>query len=262
MASVLLQEERGEALWLTLNRPDDMNAVTPDLVREVTTAMEAATGRGKHRAVVITGAGRAFCAGADLKFFREVIDRPETGEARQFVEGFIEMTLAIERFPGPVIAAVNGLALAGGLEIVLSCDLVIAARSAKLGDAHANFGLVPGGGSSIRLPRKIGATAALYLLYTGAFVPAEELVACGLVNRVVPDDQLESEVGALVETLAAKSPLSLARMKTLVHDGLAQPLETALRLETSIFDIHSRSKDIQEGLTAFGEKRKPVYRGE
>jgi enoyl-CoA hydratase/carnithine racemase len=173
----------------------------------------------------------------------------------------LDMMTRLERFPRPVIAAVNGLAMAGGLELLLCCDLVIAARSAKLGDAHANFGLLPGGGSSVRLPRKIGPTRAKYLLFTGESVPAEELVAAGLVNEVVEDADLMAATRRLVAKLAVKSPLVLRRMKALVDDGLEQPSAQALRLELLASEVHAQSADLKEGLAAFVEKRQPRFTG-
>jgi enoyl-CoA hydratase/carnithine racemase len=167
----------------------------------------------------------------------------------------------LETFPMPVIAALNGLTLAGGLELTLCCDLVVAARSARLGDAHANYGLLPGGGSSVRLPRKIGPTRAKYLLYTGEFVPAEQLVAAGLVNEVVDDDMLIPATETLVTKLVNKSPLVLRRMKALVDDGLDQPSAIALRQELLVSEVHAHSYDLKEGLAAFEEKRKPLFAG-
>ena len=144
---------------------------------------------------------------------------------------------------------------------MLCCDLVLAVRSAKIGDAHANYGLLPGGGSSVRLPRKIGPTRAKYLLFTGEFVPAADLVAPGLVNEVVEDRELIKAVERLVAKLAAKSPLVLRRMKALVDDGLEQPSATALRLEILASEVHAHSHDMKEGLAAFEEKRKPHFIG-
>ena len=167
----------------------------------------------------------------------------------------------IESLPMPVIAAVNGLALAGGLELVLCCDLVLAAESARLGDAHANYGLLPGAGSSVRLPRKIGPTRAKHLLFTGELLPASALVEAGLVNRVVPDGELDAAAQKLGEALAEKSPLTLRAMKRLVDDGLEQPSQTALRLEQLALAAHLSSRDVREGLRAFREKRKPRFEG-
>lgn len=254
-------ERREGAAWVTLNRPDALNAISPEMIDELEQAMDTAEADTDTRALVLTGAGRAFCAGADLRRIRGAQQNRTRGGVDGFLDNFNRMLNRLEALPLPVIAAVNGLALAGGLEIVLCCDLVTAGQSAKLGDAHANYGLVPGGGNSIRLPRKIGQTRALYLMFTGEFVPAADLVAAGLVNFVVPDDQLKSATDELVQKMTNKSPLGLARMKRLVLDGLEQPRESALRLEILTNDLQSRSEDMQEGLAAFAEKRKPNFIG-
>ncbi len=259
MSSAVLSEVRNGAMWITLNRPEALNAITPAVVAGVNAALDRVVSDNDLKAVVLTGAGRAFCAGADLKFVR---GQPG-GEAAigPFLNTVLDMMQRIETCPRPVIAALNGLALAGGLELVLCCDLVLAARSAKLGDAHANYGLLPGGGSSVRLPRKIGPTRAKYLLFTGEFVPAEDLIAPGLVNEVVDDGELAVAVERLVAKLANKSPLVLRRMKALVDDGLEQPVATALRLEILASEVHAHSHDMKEGLAAFEEKRKPRFLG-
>jgi enoyl-CoA hydratase len=257
----LIYEKRGAAAWVTLNRPEVMNSLDPATIADLDGAMDAAQADPGVRALVVTGTGRAFCAGADLKFLGGKVG-PEGIEA---LAGFLQQILPVfnrlEALPMPVIAAVNGLALAGGLEIVLCCDLVIAAESAKIGDAHANFGLLPGGGGSVRLPRKIGPTRAKYLLYTGDFVPAADLVAAGLVNQVVPDDKLVQAVEAVIQRIVVKSPLGLRRMKQLVDDGLNQPNETALRFEILAGEAHAKSHDMSEGLAAFNGKRKPKFTG-
>ena len=167
----------------------------------------------------------------------------------------------LDRFPKPVIASLNGITLAGGLELVLCCDLVIAAQSAKIGDAHANYGLLPGGGGSVRLPRVIGPTRAKYLLYTGEFVSAEDMREAGLVNQVVDDSHLDAATQKVADTIATKSPLGLQRMKALVDDGLEQPEDTALRLELLASEVHAFSADLQEGLEAFQGKRAPRFTG-
>ena len=137
----------------------------------------------------------------------------------------------------------------------------LAAQSAKLGDAHANYGLIPGAGGSVRLPRKIGPTRAKYLMDTGEFWPAEALECAGLVNRAVPDDELDDAVAALAARISEKSPLGLAHMKQLVDDGLDQPIDVALRNEVMAVAVHSQSQDWAEGLAAFAEKRKPAFTG-
>ena len=259
MAGAVLSEIRGGAMWVTLNRPDALNAITPEVVAGINAALEQAAADNAVKAVVLTGTGRAFCAGADLKYVRSQVGGE--GAVGGFLNSVLAMMERLETCPRPVVAALNGMALAGGLELVLCCDLVIAARSAKIGDAHANYGLLPGGGSSVRLPRKIGPTRAKYLLYTGEFVPAADLVAAGLVNEVVDDAELVAAVERLVAKLAPKSPLVLRRMKALVDDGLQQPSVTALRLEILASEVHAHSHDMKEGLAAFEEKRKPQFIG-
>ncbi|QBQ99358.1 enoyl-CoA hydratase/isomerase family protein [Paraburkholderia pallida] len=256
----VVTEVRGGAMWITLNRPEAMNAISPEVVDGVGRALDEALARDDARVVVLTGAGRAFCAGADLKFVRGETGGGQSG-AGQFLASLLELLNRLERFPRPVIAAVNGLALAGGLELVLCCDLVLAARSARFGDAHANYGLLPGGGGSVRLPRKIGAARAKYLMFTGEFVPAAAMEAAGLVNEVVDDGALTQAVDALVAKIAAKSPLGVSRMKALVNDGLEQPVEVALRQELLMTALHEHSDDLREGLAAFQEKRAPRFTG-
>jgi len=255
----LVREIRQGAMWLRLNRPQAMNSLTPELVAGLAGAFDEAQSRDDVKAVVLTGTGRAFCAGVDLKFARVQMSGPAAVAA--FLQSVLDTMDRIVRFPKPVVAALNGMALAGGLELVLCCDLVIAARSATLGDSHANYGLLPGAGASVRLPRVIGATRAKYLMFTGEAASAEEMASAGLVNQVVDDERLLQAVQALVDKIAGKSPLGLRRMKALIDDGLQQPVDTALRLEMLASEVHSLSEDQREGLAAFGEKRKPAFTG-
>ncbi|WP_304622294.1 enoyl-CoA hydratase/isomerase family protein [Paraburkholderia acidipaludis] len=256
----ILIDVREQALWLTFNRPEVMNAISPGVIALAMRALDDAERRDDIRAIVLTGNGRAFCAGADLKFAQGALQGNASGTDR-FLADLLVLLNRLERLTRPVIAAVNGLALAGGLELVLCCDLVLAARSARFGDAHANYGLLPGGGGSVRLPRKIGATRAKYLMYTGEFASAESMERAGLVNAVVDDAELLDACAALVRKIAAKSPLGLARMKALVNDGLEQPVDVALRQELLVSALHQHSHDIQEGLAAFQEKRAPRFLG-
>ena len=255
-------EIRGPVAWLTLNRPAAMNALSPELLDALSEAVDRIEADVAIRAVVLTGAGRAFCAGADLAHVLDSVSESNGGAPLLAFVARAEAVLArIELLPMPVIAAVNGLALAGGLELVLCCDLVLAAESARLGDAHANYGLLPGAGGSVRLPRKLGPTRAKQLLFTGELQTASTLAAAGLVNQVVPDGELTTAAQKLGESLAEKSPLTLRAMKRLVDDGLQQPPATALRVEQLTLAAHLSSRDVREGLTAFREKRKPHFEG-
>lgn len=259
--SDVIYETRASGAWLRINRPDAMNALSVGVLDGITAGLEAAREDESVRAVVLTGAGKAFCAGADLKEVLSFRGEELVRGHREFLSYAGEVFDAIETFPKPVISAVNGLALAGGLELILCGDLVIASETARLGDAHANFGILPGGGGSVRLPRTVGPTMANYLFFTGEFLPAARLVACGLVNEVVPPDALEGRVAELVEVLATKSPLGLSRLKQLVRDGAAQEVPTAVRLELLTSEAHAHSADFLEGLTAFSEGRPPHFIG-
>jgi enoyl-CoA hydratase/carnithine racemase len=167
----------------------------------------------------------------------------------------------LHSMPKPVIAAVNGLAAGGGLEMAMMCDIVFAAESAKLGDAHSNFGMIPGGGSTYRLPRIIGLMRARYLMYSGDFFTAAQMQEMGLVARVCPDAALEDETQAFAERLAAKSPLGLRRMKFLINSSYDLPAHLAFRAEKQEVLAHMRSSDAKEGGAAFAEGRKPEFKG-
>ena len=251
----LLVERREGTLWLRLNRPDALNALDGALVAALDAALVSAEDDASVQSVVITGSGRAFCAGADLKALHA------EGQADNFLARLNATFNRLERLPKPVVAMVNGLALAGGLELILCCDLVLAAHSARLGDGHANHGLIPGAGASARLPRVVGPNRAKHLFFTGETVPAEALVGPGLVNEVVEDTQLLAVTARLVAGINAKSPLGLRRMKTLVHDGLQRPLDAALQLEAETLRAHLSSHDMREGLAAFQAKRPPRFTG-
>ena len=254
----ILYDVRAAAAWIVLNRSREMNAMTALMLDEMARALEAAAGDASVRAVVITGSGdAAFCAGADLK---HVLAPGAAGEP-DFLDRAAATFGKLRGFPKPVIAAVNGLTLAGGLELVLCCDLVIAANHARMGDAHANFGVFPGGGGAAVLPRRLGPTRAKYLLYTGEHVSAAQMCEWGLVNEVVPAAELHARVGALAEKIAMKSPLVLRQMKRVADESLDLPRDAALANELLTLRTHLRSHDLQEGLAAFREKRTPRFLG-
>lgn len=259
--AVIKTEIRDNAAWLTINRPHAMNALSRETVIEIDRIVSELADRDDVHALVFRGAGKAFCAGGDLKYFKETVGSGDMNKFRNYLNLCQDMYRRVETFPRPTIAMVNGVAVAGGLELILSCDMVVAARSAKIGDGHANFGIIPGGGGAIRLPRKMPMALAKRLLFTGNLFSADELARWGLVNEVVPDEQLEETVRTLVGQVTKNSPLGLRVIKQLVNDGFEQPLDTALRLEVVAWESYGRSEDIREGLQAFDEKRKPVFKG-
>lgn len=255
--SDLYKRQSEAVLWLKLNRPQALNALTASLVDDLAYAIEKAQSDPEIRVIVLTAEGRAFCAGADLKDSAK--RGPEGGAA--FVKAIGALTELIEACPKPVIAAINGIAVAGGLELVLACDIVLAAESAVIGDAHSNFALFPGAGASVRLPRKIGLNNAKLVMFSGESQPASEWKAMGLVNRVFPDAEFIESVTRLAEKLAVKSPLVLARMKQALNDALDQPVSVGLRYERALSNLHHLSADRIEGLAAFREKRPPRFEG-
>ncbi|MEJ8822593.1 enoyl-CoA hydratase/isomerase family protein [Variovorax humicola] len=250
-------EVKGPVGWMTMTRPKAMNALDRGMVDGMTAQLRAWQNDPAVRVVVITGTGPAFCAGADLK---QASAPAEPGEM-DFLDAIVAFFNVLRSYEKPVIAAVNGMALAGGLEAVMCCDIVLAAQSARFGDAHSNFGVFPGGGGAAILPRKVPANVAKYLLFTGDAVPASDMKTWGLVNEVVADAELAARAQALGEKLAAKSPVVLKRMKRVANQAADKLQADALRDEELELRNHQRSWDIQEGLRAFTEKRKPEFRG-
>jgi enoyl-CoA hydratase len=259
--SAVRTEVRAGALWVRLERPEAMNSLNWDVVAGLDAALDEALAADGVHALVVTGTGRAFCAGADLEMLGAAGSDAEDRSFSGFLAAVFDTFRRLERLPMPTIAAINGIALAGGLELILCCDLALAAAGAKIGDAHANYGIVPGGGGSVRLARRVGSALAKQLMFTGDFLTAEELRHSGLLNDVVPGDELEAAVDALVARIATKSPLGLAVMKQLTDDALESPLEVGLRAELTAAALHARSADMAEGLAAFCEKRTPEFRG-
>jgi enoyl-CoA hydratase/carnithine racemase len=258
MSCVRLERDGGVAR-IILDRPAQLNAVSPALLDDLDAACAAIEADARIRVATLTAAGRAFCAGADLRVVQELSTDPVRW--REFMARWRRVYDRVERLPVPVIAGVHGMALAGGLELILVCDLAIADAEARLGDQHANFGLVAGGGGSQRLPRLIGARRAKELMLLGGWLSATEALSWGLVNRVVPAGQVEAATRDLARELAAKSGAASRLVKALVNRGLDLPLPEALDLEGAEVTRHMRSPDAVEGLRAFAEKRKPRFEG-
>ena len=256
----LLYQQRGSIAWLTLNRPDAMNSLNLAMIGCFEKLLPLIAANEDIRVVVITGTGPAFCAGADLKEVLACADLPP-GEA-DFLERVCDnMMDPLRHFPKPVIAAVNGITMAGGLELAMCCDIVIASDEAKIGDAHANFGVYPGAGGAAVLPRLVPHNVAKYLLFTGKTLSAREMQTYGLVNEVVAPGELEGAATDLADVIASKSPIALRRMKEVANASLDKSRDGALEHEQVMMRRHMHSYDMNEGLRAFSEKRAPEFVG-
>ena len=257
--SVLLTEVIGPVARLTLNRPKAMNSLNLAMLDELERALTEIERDNALRVLVITGAGSAFCAGADLK---EVLDGQtlRAGQA-DFLDRANVVYGRLRDFAKPVIAALNGVTMAGGLELAMCADVVVAAASATIADAHANFGVYPGAGGAAILPRLIPLNMAMYLLFTGKSLSAAEMKACGLVCEIHADGELAEATLALAQHIAKKSPIALRRMKQVARASADKSRDDALLHEQVMLRQHMRSSDFQEGLQAFTERRAPKFQG-
>ncbi|MFA4915681.1 MAG: enoyl-CoA hydratase/isomerase family protein [Syntrophales bacterium] len=255
----ILLEKKDKIAKITLNRPDKLNPLDWKTISEIGEAISDIEKDTSVKVVIITGSGKAFSAGGDLNFVQKVArNNPKTWD--DFIRTWHRSFNAIEKLDKPVIAAVNGFALAGGLELVLACDLAVASEDARLGDQHINFGLIAGGGGTQRLVRLIGARRALEILLTGKWLTATEAQVLGIVNRVVPHDKLDEAVNELASTLREKSRGAMKLTKTLVNWGGQVDKYTGLELEIVAASKHILyDNDVTEGLKAFVEKRKVVF---
>lgn len=246
----------GEAAFLWLNRPESLNAIDWKMVKSLETELRGADGDPGIRAVFVIGKGRAFSAGGDLKAYLELQKDPVGFPA--FLDDLHRTFSDIARMSKPVVALVNGVTAAGGLELLLSCDFALAAQSARIGDAHLNFGQIGGGGSLALLPRAIGPSRARELVFSGRFLSADEALDYGLVNRVVPDEELISEGLSLAESMAEHSPAALAAAKSVMNTGWGEGtgLSTALRLERERTALYCLTlPDSMAGLVRFASRR-------
>ncbi|MEN8160179.1 MAG: enoyl-CoA hydratase-related protein [Myxococcota bacterium] len=258
MTDLVIHERRGEAALLTLNRPDQLNALSSRMLEAIASRAGELAADASLRAVIVTGSGRAFAAGADIAEMQRMTAQEGLAFSRLGHEAFA----ALEALPVPVIAAVNGFALGGGLELALACDWIYAARRARLGQPEVGLGLIPGFGGTSRLPRRVGPGWARELVLTGEPLGAESAERIGLVNRVFEDEAalLEGAV-ACAETLAKNGPLALARGKRVLLEGQDADVRVAHGLEQQAFSSLFASEDREEGLAAFVEKRAPRFSG-
>jgi len=245
---------------ITLHRPDAFNALNLALAKELLQAVIEASEDRAVRAVVLTGAGKAFCGGGDVKDFLE--DLPRIGALLKELTTYIHGAVSrLVRAPKPVVSAVNGVAAGGGLALALAGDLVVAAESARLTMAYSRIGATPDGSSSYWLPRLVGVRRAVELFYTNRVLTAPEALEWGLVSRVVPDAELSQTVGRLARELADGPTLALGRGKLLFHGSTTESLETQMERESQAIAESGHTDDFAEGIRAFVEKRPPVFRG-
>jgi enoyl-CoA hydratase len=253
----LLIERRGRVAVITINRPDKMNALNIQTRQEGAAALDELREDDEVRVVVITGAGpKAFIAGADISEFagRTAVTQREVMLGRS-------LFTAVDGFPKPVIAMINGYCFGGGCELAMACDLRVASETASFGQPEINLGIIPGGGGTQRLTRLVGETKAMELILTGDRVDAQTAFQLGLVNLVVPAADLEAKTMELANRIAEKSPVALRMAKEAVKTASRANLDEGVRREIDLFAICFSSEDKDEGVKAFLEKRKPEFKG-
>jgi enoyl-CoA hydratase/carnithine racemase len=253
----LLVEQRNHVTYVTLNRPDALNALNTALRRDLKQFFSDTRVDRQARVVILTGAGRAFCAGADIKEWQQPTSVVEDREERRELSFWETM----RRCEQPIIAAINGYALGGGCELAMCCDIRLASDRAQFGLTEVTLGIIPGGGGTQRLPRLIGSGKALELILTGTRIDAHEACRLGLVQRVVPHEQLMAAVEGLAETIVSRAPLAVKYAKEAVVRGLELPLDEGLRVESELYTLLRSTEDRLEGARAFREKRPPRFSG-
>jgi enoyl-CoA hydratase/carnithine racemase len=252
--TLLFAREESFAI-ITLNRPP-ANAISEPLMRELNAALNAVESDDTVRAVIITGAGdRIFCAGADLG------SAFSGGDVDTFIRFGNAVVRRIERFPKPVIAAMNGHALGGGCEIAMACHFRLLKETARMGQTESNLGITPGFGGSQRLPRLVGRTKALEFLILGTQVPAPECLALGLVNRLTREGETLNDARALAREIAKRPPVATRLIIEAVDEGLEAPIDTAIDIEVRAFLKSLKTEDASEGIQAFFAKREPSFKG-
>jgi 2-(1,2-epoxy-1,2-dihydrophenyl)acetyl-CoA isomerase len=240
---------------VTLNRPDKLNSITPELHRELTAALEDAERTDSVRAVLLTGAGRAFCAGQDLSS----LDMAHVGDTIEQL--YNKLVRRLRNLPKPIVCAVNGVAAGAGANLAFACDIVLAARSASFIQAFCRIGLIPDCGGTYFLPRLVGSARASALALLGEPVSAEQAAAWGMIWRVVDDAQLPDEARSLAQRLATQATQGLGLTKQALNRSLANDLDTQLAVERELQVLASRTEDCREGIAAFLAKRSPAFTG-
>jgi enoyl-CoA hydratase/carnithine racemase len=265
MEEILLQEKKGEGvLLLTLNRPEAMNCFSFDLLARLGEAIREANFDTALRCLIITGATgddpkkASFSTGADLKERRTL----SPDQVRRFIFTIRSVFTSVEQLSVPVIAAINGYAFGGGMELALASDIRIAASTAIMGLTETSLAIIPGAGGTQRLPRIIGMAKAKELIFTARRITAQSALEIGLVNKVVEPEKLIDSACEMAQEIAANGPIAVAQAKFAINCGMDAPLSVALPLESKAYEITIPTKDRMEALTAFAEKRKPAFKGE
>ena len=263
----VLYEKKNGIAQITLNRPTVLNAINTQLRAELNAAMKQAEDDSEVKVVILAGAGRAFCSGADIKEFAglSVKDAPSPPSIMVIRQEEImkreKMFRFDETYTKPTIAMVHGYCLGGGFEIVLRCDMIVASEDAQFGQPEVDVVGIPGGGGTQRLPRLIGTKKALEIIMTGDRISAAEAERLGIVNKVVPREKLEEATMELAQKLLTKSPVFLRFAKSAVYSGLEMPLREGLAFESLLFAACFTTEDQKEASDAFLEKRRPVFKG-
>jgi enoyl-CoA hydratase len=247
----------GRIGWLTLARPQALNAFTREMIEDIDGLLTRLP--PSLHVLVIVGKGKAFCAGADLNTVTTALAEPDG--LCTFLDALQSLFARIRSLPHAVLAGINGIAMGAGLELALCADIVVASETARIGDGHANVGLIPGAGSSALLPRLIGSGNAKYLQFTGLTMTAQELLTAGLITKVWPPPQFMPELRRLAETIADKSPLAIRHVKRLTNASAKLPVDEVLALEQQAVSEYSTSHDLREGISAFLQRRKPMFSG-
>ena len=256
--NILVVEEDAGILTLTLNRPDVMNSFNFLLLHALRDQIEAVRFRSDIRVVLITGSGqKAFCAGADLK--ERATLRPE--QVKEFIFTIRNLFTSIEQLNKPVIAAVNGIALGGGTELALASDIRIASSNASMGLTETRLAIIPGAGGTQRLPRLVGKGKAKELIFTGKRIDAQEALDIGLVNEVCAPQDLLDECRKMADMMCETGPIAIEQAKYAINYGMETDMHTGLAIESNAYWVCIPTEDRLEGLAAFKEKRKPVYKG-
>lgn len=257
MESFTKVAHEGHVSTLTINRPDKLNALSREVLLDLKSTLRDLGGRHGTRALVVTGAGKAFVAGADIA----AMTKMTPAEAREFAALGHEVFDRIEALPFPVIAAVNGFALGGGCELALACDFIYASTKARFGQPEVNLAIIPGFGGTQRLPRRVGPGVGRELIYTGKMIDAEEALRIGLANALFEPEALMPAALKTAEEIALKGPLAVAAAKRVIRDGMDRALFDANALERNAFGTCFETSDQREGMEAFLGKRAPEFEG-